>query len=149
MYWWLCCTGVKTSHEIAHNCCQTQGQHNTVKNYFSPMTVIDLEVDPQWNYDVTWHPRIERFSAHIAWRLSCAVWRLHFTIGWPDKLTAVHCKRQVERQAMDAPSYCLSMITFRQRVETTKREMFSQKSVRRFVGDLSAFVSDSSWAPCC
>ena len=29
---------------------------------------------------------------------------------------------------------------FRQRVETTKREMFSQKSVRRFVDDSSAFV---------
>ena len=28
----------------------------------------------------------------------------------------------------------------RQRVETRKREMFSQKSVRRFVGDSSAFV---------
>ena len=27
-----------------------------------------------------------------------------------------------------------------QRVETRKREMFSQKSVRRFVGDSSAFV---------
>ena len=30
--------------------------------------------------------------------------------------------------------------TYRQRVETRKREMFSQKSVRRFVGDSSAFV---------
>ena len=30
--------------------------------------------------------------------------------------------------------------THRQRVETRKREMFSQKSVRRFVGDSSAFV---------
>ena len=28
----------------------------------------------------------------------------------------------------------------RQRVDTIKREMFSQKSVRRFVGDSSAFV---------
>ena len=27
-----------------------------------------------------------------------------------------------------------------QRVDTVKREMFSQKSVRRFVGDSSAFV---------
>ena len=27
-----------------------------------------------------------------------------------------------------------------QRVDTIKREMFSQKSVRRFVGDSSAFV---------
>ena len=30
--------------------------------------------------------------------------------------------------------------TYRQRVDTIKREMFSQKSVRRFVGDSSAFV---------
>ena len=39
--------------------------------------------------------------------------------------------------------------TYDQRVETTKREMFSQKTVRLFVGDSSAFVSDSSWAPSC
>ena len=30
--------------------------------------------------------------------------------------------------------------TVYQRVDTIKREMFSQKSVRRFVGDSSAFV---------
>ena len=43
----------------------------------------------------------------------------------------------------------LTSIHLWQRVETTKREMFSQKIVRRFVGDSSAFVSDLSWAPCC
>ena len=37
---------------------------------------------------------------------------------------------------------CYSDVDFilSQRVETRKREMFSQKSVRRFVGDSSAFV---------
>ena len=34
-----------------------------------------------------------------------------------------------------------------QRVETTKREMFSQKSVRRFVGDSSAFVVGAMLLP--
>ena len=37
---------------------------------------------------------IKLFSAHIAWRLTCTVWRLHFTIGRIDKLTADHCKRR-------------------------------------------------------
>ena len=27
MYWWLYCTGASKSHEIAHICCQIQGQH--------------------------------------------------------------------------------------------------------------------------
>ena len=58
VYWWLCCTGVKKSHEIAHICCQTQGQHLQWKNYFPLMTVHRVGVDPQWNYDVTWNPRI-------------------------------------------------------------------------------------------
>ena len=57
MYWWLCCTGVKKSHKIAHICCQTQGQHIQWKNYIPPMTVHRFGVDPQWNYDVTWNPR--------------------------------------------------------------------------------------------
>ena len=35
---------------------------------------------------------------------------------------------------------CLSSLAQCQRVDTIKREMFSQKSVRRFVGDSSAFV---------
>ena len=37
----------------------------------------------------------------------------------------------------------LCFILCHQRVDTIKREMFSQKSVRRFVGDSSAFVGIS------
>ena len=40
---------------------------------------------------------------------------------------------------MDTIEYCHVSLRY-QRVETRKREMFSQKSVRRFVGDSSAFV---------
>ena len=39
-----------------------------------------------------------------------------------------------------ATHYLLDRPQQYQRVETRKREMFSQKSVRRFVGDSSAFV---------
>ena len=38
------------------------------------------------------------------------------------------------------PSCSAAMNPQNQRVDTIKREMFSQKSVRRFVGDSSAFV---------
>ena len=54
MYWRLCCTGVKKLTYLLPN---TRSTH-TVKNYFPPMTVHRFAVDPQWNYDVTWNPRI-------------------------------------------------------------------------------------------
>ena len=38
------------------------------------------------------------------------------------------------------PLYIFQLLYLCQRVDTIKREMFSQKSVRRFVGDSSAFV---------
>ena len=37
---------------------------------------------------------IKWFSAHIAWRLTSAVSRLHFKTGQLDKLTAIHYKRR-------------------------------------------------------
>ena len=57
-------------------------------------------------------------------------------------------------RALDSAGYAFELSLFRgqhslfyslnteylQRVDTIKREMFSQKSVRRFVGDSSAFV---------
>ena len=46
MYWWLCCTGVKKYHEIAHTCCQTQGQHIQWKTISLRWLRIDLEVTP-------------------------------------------------------------------------------------------------------
>ena len=77
IYWWFCCTGVKKSHEIAHICCQTQGQHIlTVKNYFPPMTVHRFGVDPQWNYDVMWNPRILKWWHHLPWW-----WYLYNLVG--------------------------------------------------------------------
>ena len=58
MYWWLYCTGASKSHEIAHICCQTQGQH-IQWNFFSVWwQCIDLELTPSEIYDVTWNPRI-------------------------------------------------------------------------------------------
>ena len=39
-----------------------------------------------------------------------------------------------------ANNNCMYLVEYGQRVDTMKREMFSQKSVRRFVGDSSAFV---------
>ena len=64
MYWRLCCTGVKKSHEIAHLLPNTRSIH-TVKS-FSPMTVHRFGVDPQWNYDVAWNPRISVIQIHWA-----------------------------------------------------------------------------------
>ena len=46
MYWWLCCTGVKKSHKIAHICCQTQGQHIRRKTISLRWLCIDLELTP-------------------------------------------------------------------------------------------------------
>ena len=46
MYWWLCCTGVKKSHEITHICCQTQGQHIQWKAIYLRWLCIDLELTP-------------------------------------------------------------------------------------------------------
>ena len=46
MYWWLCCTGVKKSHEIAHICCQTQGQHIQWKTISLRWLCIDLVLTP-------------------------------------------------------------------------------------------------------
>ena len=50
-------------------------------------------IDTLFNYrnlavDIKW------FSHHMVWRLTCAVWRLHFTTKRLDKLTAVHSKRR-------------------------------------------------------
>ena len=60
MYWWLCCTGVKKSYKIAHICRQTQGQHIQWKTIsLRWLHVHRFAVDSQWNYDVTWNPRIE------------------------------------------------------------------------------------------
>ena len=46
MYWWLCCTGVKISHEIAHICCQRPGQHIQWKTISLRWLCIDLELTP-------------------------------------------------------------------------------------------------------
>ena len=46
MYWWLCCTRVKKSHEIAHFCCQTQDQHIQWKTISLWWLCIDLELTP-------------------------------------------------------------------------------------------------------
>ena len=46
MYWWLCCTGVKKSHEIAHICCQTQGQHIQWNTISLRWLCIDLKLTP-------------------------------------------------------------------------------------------------------
>ena len=48
--------------------------------------------------------------------------------------------RQQLVTAGDGSDVTFTNIHLNQRIETTKREMFSQKSVRRFVGDSSAFV---------
>ena len=46
MYWWFCRTGVEKSHEIAHICCQTQGQHIQWKTISLRWLCIDLELTP-------------------------------------------------------------------------------------------------------
>ena len=76
MYWWFCCTGVKKSHEIAHICCQTQDQHMQWK--VSPMIVHWFKVDPQWNYDITWNPRIHQNL--ITWKFRKTFFELWFTL---------------------------------------------------------------------
>ena len=39
---------------------------------------------------------INNFSARMAWRLKCGIWRINVTIGWLDMLTAVQYKRQLK-----------------------------------------------------
>ena len=46
MSWWLCCTGVKKSHEIAHICCQTQGQDILWKTISLRWLCIDFKLTP-------------------------------------------------------------------------------------------------------
>ena len=46
IYWWLCCTGVIKSHEVAHICCQVQGQHIQWKTISLRWLRIDLELTP-------------------------------------------------------------------------------------------------------
>ena len=50
MYWWLYCTGASKSHEIAHICCQTQGQHIQWKFFSVWWQCIDLELTPSEIY---------------------------------------------------------------------------------------------------
>ena len=51
---------------------------------------------------------------------------------------SVHCP--AKRQFAEVSYWGCLLLVPGQRVESTKREMFSQKSVRRFVGDSLAFV---------
>ena len=57
------------SDKIWRNCTyllpNTRSTH-TVKNYFPPITVHRFGVDPQWNYDVTWNPRIRKMKFVLA-----------------------------------------------------------------------------------
>ena len=57
MYWWLCCTGVK---KIPRNCTYLLPNTRSRMQWktFPPTTVHRFGVHPQWNYDVTWNPRI-------------------------------------------------------------------------------------------
>ena len=48
--------------------------------------------------------------------------------------------RRIQTSFIQPISEQYGVLQLQQRVDTTKREMFSQKSVRRFVGDSSAFV---------
>ena len=50
MYWWLYCTGASKSHEIAHICCQTQGQPIQWKIFSVWWQCIDLELTPSEIY---------------------------------------------------------------------------------------------------
>ena len=46
MYWWLYCTGASKPHEIAHICCQTQGQRIQWIFFSVWWQCIDLELTP-------------------------------------------------------------------------------------------------------
>ena len=56
-----------------------------------------------------------------------------YNVEWREKMRSLK---------LQYPGGCVfyDKLNIGQRVDTIKREMFSQKSVRRFVGDSSAFV---------
>ena len=88
------------------------------------------------------HPNLESFDCFSATQipildLTCMYYFSIFFVSTQHSKLASHCAyaRQIQQAIVPLPQGA-----FRQRVDTIKREMFSQKSVRRFVGDSSAFV---------
>ena len=77
-----------------------------------------------------------------SWCLTKGVWLSARHIPGAQNIEADQASRQFKESVEWSLSTGVSkpFLQFGQRVDTIKREMFSQKSVRRFVGDSSAFV---------